>query len=515
MAKSASSQRFSVGVFLTAFLIGGVSVYFAMPLLPSTLGGSCNHEHVLEEDAGHNHEDAGEVCELEHIHTEEGDEREGIDVLALNLQALTNIGIEQGESGMITLAPSDFSKYFSFPGYVRYKPGHSLIDVPAPASGVVTRIYAEEGEALCPGEPLFEIQLTHEELASCQLELLSLLRKQDLLESENERLSRLAEGIEPRAQREVELQLKENASAMETQKQALRFLGVSEQALKDTVVKNRNLLTTLIVRVPQLDLNSSGVVLEFTDVHTIHSKDHFREIEHYLQLEKLFVEKGQTVSLGDSLGVVSDLRELWIEGKAFESDQGLINDAYSQRKKIRAVFNNALDFGAPDLVEDLSIRSVSNRLDSMSRTFACYIDLKNYVLNSPEDLIDERKLENNEATSKAPLLNWRFKPGQRCEIEIKTETLSDVFVVPVSAVAQDGNQSFLFEYVGNENEKPIWRKRPVVVAHRTSREVVVANNGSIKVGAKIAKRGAHQLYIALTSGGGQLQSACPCDDENH
>ena len=126
--------------------------------------------------------------------------------LVLNHQALTNIGIEQGESGMITLAPSDFSKYFSFPGYVRYKPGHSLIDVPAPASGVVTRIYAEEGEALCPGEPLFEIQLTHEELASCQLELLSLLRKQDLLESENERLSRLAEGIEPRAQREVELQ---------------------------------------------------------------------------------------------------------------------------------------------------------------------------------------------------------------------------------------------------------------------------------------------------------------------
>ncbi|MBP5621910.1 MAG: hypothetical protein J6X44_07840, partial [Thermoguttaceae bacterium] len=342
-----------------------------------------------------------------------------------------------------------------------------------------------------------------------------LLQKHDLLESENERLSRLAVGTEPKTQREIELQIKENAAAIESQKQALRFLGVSEQTLEETLVKQRKLLTTLTVRVPELVENNSRVVLESADVHANRAKDHFKQIEHYQQLEKIFVEKGQTVSLGDSLGVVSDLRELWIEGKAFESDESLINDAYSQRKKISAVFENAQKTDSFDVVDNLSIRSVSNRLDSTARTFACYVDLKNYVLNPPEEIIDERDQDDAPATSKAPLLNWRFKPGQRCELEIETETLSNVFVLPVSAVAQDGNEAILFEYIGDEDEKPIWHKRPVVVLYQTTRNVVVANDGSVKEGAKIAKRGAYQLYVALNNGGGKLQSACPCGDHDH
>ena len=416
---------------------------------------------------------------------------------------------------MLTLTPSNFTKTFSFPGFVRYKPGRSLIDVPTPAAGVVTKIYAEEGEALCSGEPLFEILLTHEELTSCQLTLLSLLQKRDLLESERERLSRLAAGTEPKTQREVELQIEETEAAIETQKQALRLLGISEQTLEETIVKGRNLLTTLTVRVPELTENNSRVVLETTDVHANRTKDHFKQVEHYQQLEKILVEKGQTVSLGDSLGIVSDLRELWIEGKAFESDEALINDAYSQRKNISAVFENAKDSGAPDVVGNLAIRSVSNRLDSTARTFSCYVDLKNYVLNPPEDLIDERDMENAPESAKAPLLNWRFKPGQRCELEIETETLSNVFVLPVAAVARNGSEAILFEYVGDEDDKPIWHKRPVVVLYQTTRNVVVANDGSVKEGAQIAKRGAYQLYVALNSGNGQLQSACPCDEHEH
>ncbi|MBR5759705.1 MAG: hypothetical protein IKX88_14035, partial [Thermoguttaceae bacterium] len=267
--------------------------------------------------------------------------------------------------------------------------------------------------------------------------------------------------------------------------------------------------------VPELAENNSRVVLESTDVHANRAKDHFKQVEHYQQLEKIFVERGQTVSLGDSLGVVSDLRELWIEGKAFESDEALINQAYSQRKNISAVFENARDSSSPDVVDNLSIRSVSNRLDSAARTFACYVDLKNYVLNPPEELIDERDQEDAPATAKAPLLNWRFKPGQRCELEIETETLSNVFVLPVSAVAQDGSEAIVFEYIGDEDEKPIWHKRSVVVLYQTTRNIVIANDGSVEEGAEIAKKGAYQLYVALNNGGGKLQSACPCGDHDH
>ncbi|MBQ7814039.1 MAG: hypothetical protein IJ387_06035, partial [Thermoguttaceae bacterium] len=91
-----------------------------------------------------------------------------------------------------------------------------------------------------------------------------------------------------------------------------------------------------------------------------------------------------------------------------------------------------------------------------------------------------------------------------------TETLQNVFVVPVDATAQEASETFLFEYDGTSDGKRIWRKRPVRVLHQTASEVVVANDGSIEPGAKIANRGAYQLYVALTNGGGKLQAACDC-----
>ncbi len=516
MNNSKPQNSFSLGVFLIAFLIGGTFVYFAPSVLPESVAHLLQHKHEHDEAHEHEHEhehdethEHDEAHEHEYEHDEAHEHIHGDnDALALNLQALKNIGIEPGEKGMLTLEPVEYQKSFSFPGFVRYKPGRSLISVPSPASGVVTRIFAEEGEALCPGEPLFEIQLTHEELTSCQLELLSLLRKRDLLLSEQDRLGRLATGIEPKTQREIELQMKENEAAIEVQKNALMLLGVTAEILNETLIQKRNLLTSLIVRVPEQENKNSEIVFGANDLHPTHDKEHFLQVEHYQQLEKINVEKGQTVFLGASLCIVSDLHELWIEGKAFESDEARINSAYSNNAEVTAVFSNQ-DAQDPDIISGLSIRSVSNRLDPTSRTFACFIDLKNYLLDTPSS---ESPNLNSES---APLLNWRFKPGQRCELEITSDIIENVFVVPVSAVAQDGAESILFEYIGEEDEKPIWHKRSVVVLYQNSREVVIVNDGSIKSGAKIAKTGAYQLYAALTNGGGKLQSACPCGDHEH
>ena len=509
-----SSAKRCFITFIFAFLIGGAFTYFMLKthsdlLVPQFHSESAEiHE---EEEKGHDHQseegDGEEGKEHEHEHEHEA--------LVLSPQALVNIGLEPGEAGVIELKATDFKKRLSFPGFVRYRPGRSLIEVPSPASGVVTKIYAEEGEALCPGEPLFEIQLTHEELTSCQLELLSLLSKRDLLASEQERLSRLATGMEPKTQREIELQTQENEAAISAQKQALLFLGVSEQILEETIIQQRRLLTSLLVRVPELEKSSVGIKLESSEVHLLNGEDHFQKVDHFQQLEKNLIEKGQTVSLGDALCIVSDLRELWIEGKAFESDEATVNSAYSHQAHVSAIFPKAIKDEEFEIVSNLSIRSVSNRIDLASRTFSCFIDLKNYTLNNPHEIHNSSVADKSEIQTKAPLLNWRFKPGQRCEIELETETLSNVFVTPVGAVAQEGAESMLFEYIGEENGNPIWHKRPVVVLYQNSHNVVVANDGSIKEGARVARKGAQQLYIALTNGNGKLQSSCPCEDHDH
>ena len=257
------------------------------------------------------------------------------------------------------------------------------------------------------------------------------------------------------------------------------------------------------------------------------------------------------------------MRELWIEGRAFESDEPLVNAALAEGRPVSAIFVGAAGTDAPrETVGPLAFRSVANQLDANARAFACYVELQNYLLDAaphncattgahshphpnpetgvphshphPEDDAEHvHSHSENDATptsvaeaaatdasaeaaetcdDAAPRLNWRFKPGQRCELAVETETLQNVFVVPVAATAQEASETFLFEYDGTSDGKRIWRKRPVRVLHQTASEVVVANDGSIKPGAKIANRGAYQLYVALTNGGGKLQAACDCGE---
>ena len=520
-------------------------------------GPDCDHDHADENpphgEPGHVHVEGENPPHGDpgHVHVED---EENADRLALSELALANIGIAAGDAGTLVLQPTEYRKTFSFPGYVRYKPGRSLVGVPSPATGIVTKIYVEEGAALCPGQPLFELRLVGEELAAAQLELTALLRKRDRLASEEKRLADLDAGIAPREQREIALEKAENEAAIATQKDALLFFGLPQETIEEVVVAKRTLVTSLTVCVPSFSDDASSFDPESTVRFEPPTHEHFAEKPHFHQLEKTLVEKGESVSLGAPLCVVSDLRELWIEGRAFESDEPLVNAALAEGRPVSAIFVGASGASAPrETVGPLAFRSVANQLDANSRAFACYVELENYLLDAaphscatvgshdhphpnpetgvphahphPEDDASHAHshaeiaevaatVANAEETSTcadaAPRLNWRFKPGQRCELAVETEILENVFVVPVDATAQEASETFLFEQAGTSDGKRIWRKRPVRVLHQTASEVVVANDGSIPSGAKIANRGAYQLYVALTNGGGKLQAACAC-----
>ena len=111
----------------------------------------------------------------------------------------------------------------------------------------------------------------------------------------------------------------------------------------------------------------------------------------------------------------------------------------------------------------------------------------------------------------AKTLQWRFKPGQRCELSIAQETILHGFVLPPEAVATDKSAAFVFEQVDVHEGKRVWTKRPVRILYRDANAVVIAPDETIRAGMKIAATGAEQLYVALGSGSGKLQSACGHD----
>jgi hypothetical protein len=133
---------------------------------------------------GHAH---GDDHHDDHAH----DDHEGHDEensLRLSDQARRSIGLREGD-----VALSTFDLTIGVPGIVVERRGRSKLTIIAPITGSVTQIFATEGEAVTPDQPLFEIRLTHEELVQAQANLLKTTEEVDVVRREIGRL----EGIGP------------------------------------------------------------------------------------------------------------------------------------------------------------------------------------------------------------------------------------------------------------------------------------------------------------------------------
>lgn len=478
--------KIGVGVILfTALAIWGIGPS-RHPFLWQMLNASAQEESHAEAD--HEHEEADHE-EADHDHAHEAES------ISLDDAALFNIGI--GEDGTLTLETLDYQKSFRLPGEVRAIPGRSINHVAALVSGIVTRIEARQGETLCPGAPLFEIMLMHEDAIVCQTELIALLQKRDVLQMEIDRLSSLAEGTAPKQQRELQLEKITNDAAIVSQQNLLKIHGFTDEMIDETIVKNRQTITKIVVRVPEIQ--GDGFETPTAAQHT--GEDHN---EHFLLLDKLLVNRGDSVQMGDILCRVSDMRSLQIEGKAFAADENIVNLALLEKRPVSAIFPDPVKLAARQRLDGLTIERTDSFIDPSAQTISCWVNLPN------ERLDEESGIEASTARD-TKTIHWRFKPGQRCELEIAYETLPDVFVLPPDAVATDKSAAFVFELTDVHEGKRVWTKRSARVLYRANDAVVIAPDETIRPGIKIAATGAEQLYIALGSGSGKLQSACGHD----
>jgi len=382
--------------------------------------------------------------------------------LELSEQARRSIGLREGDITLTT-----FQQTISVPGIVVERRGRSKLTIIAPMTGSVTKIFVTEGEAVTPDQPLFEMRLTHEELVQAQADLLKTAEEVDVVRREIARLQGIGpEGIvavKTILERKYELQKLE--AVRKAQQQALILHGLSEAQVEEILVK-RTLLGTLVVHAPAASGPPPGSTGEIT-----------------LLVQELAVERGQHVTAGDTLAILADHAMLLVEGEAFEQDVPQITRAAAENHLVVAILESKA--GPQQRIEGLQIAYVANRIDTESRALHFYVQLPNEIVRDTHGDGDARFVE------------WRYKPGQRMQLRVPVEEWADRIVLPTEAVAQDGVENYVFRANGDHFDR-----QAVHVEHRDPQWVVVANDGTLFPGDRVALSAAQQLQLALKNKSG-------------
>lgn len=434
---------------------------------------------------------ADKAAENAHAHGEHDHDHPGHDdgdTLQLSPQALLNIGLQTMK---VELKPHQ--RTVTIPAMIVQQPGRTSARVVAPLTGVITRVYALAGEVLTPGNPLFDLRLTHEDLVQSQVEFLKNLEERDVVQRELTRIGPLIDkGVLPRrtaVDRQYEF---DKLDALhKAQRQALLLHGLSDLQI-DEIMKTRHLLSTLTVAVPRLEATAppKSLVVPAAAAAPLPPPTDGRLVE------ELKVHPGQLVTAGDTLCTLADLSNLYIEGRGFEQDAPRILEVVKNDWKITGLLDvpgeQKLKKDNEDKPEDtseesddtatlkgLSILYIADKVDAESRTFAFFLHLKNEVLR--DTIVDGHRF-----------VNWRFKPGQRVQLKVPIQKWQNQIVVPVSAITQDGVETYVFV---SFNKK--FTRRPVHVAYRDRTSAVILNDGSLFRNETIAATGAAQMQMAL------------------
>ena len=400
--------------------------------------------------------DADDHAHDDHADDDHADE----EAVELTEQARKSIGLSLGEVSLST-----FQRMIRVPGTVVERPGRTRQAVVASLTGQVTRVYRTPGEAVLPGQRLFEVRLTHEELVQAQAALLETAEELDVVERERTRLEELrGEGlIATKRILEQEYETQKLKGRQRAQRQALMLHGLTEDQV-DTILSSRTLLSTIAVCAPAADNPEEPPTFV---------------------LYQLKVERGEHVTIGQTLAILADYSTLLIEGEAYEKDIPGVTTAAAEGRPVSVTFESGA--GEVREVEGLAIAYLGSTIDASSRTLDFFVTLPNEQAALPAGHTAERAI------------SWRYRPGQRVEVNIPVEEWPERIVLPAAAVAQDGVENYVFRVDG-----PHFDRQPVQVEYRDPRWVVIANDGALPLGETVALTAARQLLLALKnqSGGG-------------
>jgi multidrug efflux pump subunit AcrA (membrane-fusion protein) len=377
------------------------------------------------------------------------------DSVTLSATALKNIRYKPH-----TVSIGDYQRTVSMPGIIIERPGKSQVRVSAPLTGVVAKSYVHQGEAILPDSPLFDLRLTHEDMVTAQSEFLETIDELDVVDAELQRLEDIPEGVIPGKRILEQKYEKQKLDArLKAQRQALLLHGLTEEQI-DEVVKTRYLIQAITIRAPaRSDLDEHPFVVQSVDV-----------------------QLGQQVTAGDTLSVLADHCELYIEGTAFEGDTPALRAAVEEGTPVSA--DILISTRREQAVDGLKVLYLADQVDRDSRAQHFYVRL-------PNEMVSDRR-EGDQR-----FVQWRFNPGQRVELQLPVEKWTGRIVVPAAAVVTEGAESYVYRQSGDN-----FVRVPVHVEHRDAKSAVIKNDGALFPGEVIAANGAFQIHLALKNKSG-------------
>ncbi len=402
---------------------------------------------VLHDGEAHDHGHAG--------HSEDSS-------IELSARGLKNIGFQP-----MTIELGTFTKTISLPAMITERPGRSQIEVTAPLTGVITKILPIRGAAVEPAGAMFEIRLTHEELVGAQRDLIRTAENLAVVNREINRLESLGEGIVA-GQRILEQKYEKQRleASLRAERQALLLHGMQRDQVENILTK-QELLRSITIRAPEHHDQSEGC-----------------QGDHLFHVQDLPVKIGQQVEVGQTLAVLADHCELYVEGRAFEDDAlGLRRAAREGWPVSASLLTGQRESG---VIKGLRLMYLSDTVDPESRAFDFYLSLPN-------------EIALDQVASGHRFVEWQFKPGQRMELHVPVEEWQERIVLPVDAIVDEGAEAYVYQQNGDHFDRV-----SVHVEYRDQNSAVIANDGAIFPGDVVAARGAYQMHLALKNkaGGG-------------
>jgi membrane fusion protein, heavy metal efflux system len=441
-------------------------------------------------------------------HHDDHDDHDHIDVTRM---ARRNLQLDRGMLGL-----TDFTGWTYVPASVVERPGVSDVQVVTRFEGIVTEIHAVPGQVVRPGDSLFKIRLTGDQLAATQADLLEAVQQTVILDQELQRLQAAVRegGLAGRTLLELEYERKRVLARKGTKRQELVIRGLDEELIAQ-ITETEQLVRDVTVRfsadlAEQLDTatfsTADSSVAEAEDAFTNSGSSDSR----LFTIERLAVAPGSYVHPGDPLCNLAFHSRLYLEGYAFERDVDSISSSIGEGRRVVAELGEARN---PIRLDDLRIIHLDNHVDDATQTYRFYIELKNEILQ------DNMREDGRRFTT------WRWKPGQRGHVGFPSAEFLQVFVLPVDAVVVDGLLEIVFRRalvderpppeppatldvgtrgwleVDDDPDEEEYVPVPIRVLHRDRQVVIAAAGEELQPGDVIALNSAYQLLLAMRGGG--------------
>ena len=422
--------------------------------------------------------------------------------LDLSKDAMEALGVRLG-----TVEVGDFEQTVRVPAEVVEYPGVSSREMAAPVSGVVVSVAAQQGAVVEPGDVLFEIRVTDQQVINAQLRLVEALTRRDIVVAELKRLEPLAASGAVRGSQRLQLEYehRELETTIGLSRDELIVRGLSEAHVA-AIEQTKRLVRTVVVSVPGDAVPEESLTSDRPAAVQPVAWEEGVGAEQY-SIEDLGVDPGQKVQQGVTLCILAAHDRLYLRGQALETDLPLLMLLSRDGRELAAEFGHSIDKHEPttSLVTGLQVRYVDNHLEEESRTYSFFLPLDNEVLNETSDSAGNR------------YRTWRFSVGQRAHVLLPTKTIEGQLTLPAEAVAIDGPRAFVFapevdspgghvhgEHVHWDGDDAVLEFDAIEVKllARDSQQAVVATGGQLAAGDTIAVNAAYQLLLALESDSG-------------